>query len=154
MPLYSFDTSSLLNGRRDLLPPATFPTLWSKVETMIEAGTIRCVDLVRDELSAREDDIYGWANGQSDLFCALTPEIQRAVSQVLKSHQRLIGIGSGRSGADPFVIAFALAHGGVVVTEETLSGNITKPRIPDVCDAMGVQRLNLLGFVQQQGWVF
>jgi hypothetical protein len=54
----------------------------------------------------------------------------------------------------PFVIALAMVHGGTVVTEETLSRNLTKPRIPDVCDAMGIPRLNLLGFVQAQSWVF
>jgi hypothetical protein len=42
----------------------------------------------------------------------------------------------------------------VVVTEETVSGNLAKPRIPDVCDAVGVKRLNLIGFVGQQGWTF
>ncbi|MGF1663705.1 MAG: DUF4411 family protein [Kineosporiaceae bacterium] len=68
--------------------------------------------------------------------------------------QKLVGIGSGRSGADPFVVALALVHGGVVVTEETLSRNLSKPKIPDVCQSMEVQWLNLMGFVQQQGWVF
>jgi len=41
-----------------------------------------------------------------------------------------------------------------VVTEETLSGNLDKPRIPDVCDALGVRWLNLIGFVRAQGWSF
>jgi len=58
------------------------------------------------------------------------------------------------AGADPFVIALARVHGGVVVTEETQSRNLTKPKIPDVCDSMGVPWLNLMGFVQEQGWVF
>jgi len=56
MAFYSFDTSSLLNGRRDLLPPATFPSLWANIEAMIADGRIRCVDVVRDELSKREDE--------------------------------------------------------------------------------------------------
>jgi len=152
--LYSFDTSSLLNGRRDLLPPATFPTLWANVEAMIDAGAIRCVDLVRDELSKREDDVHAWAQSQANLFVPLTADIQIATREVLAERQKIIGIGSGRSGADPFVIALARARDGVVVTEETLSRNLSKPKIPDVCDAMGVRRLNLLGFVQEQSWVF
>ena len=41
-----------------------------------------------------------------------------------------------------------------MVTEETLSGNLDKPRIPDVCDALGVRWLNLIGFVRAQGWSF
>lgn len=154
MPFYSFDTSSLLNGRRDLVPPATFPTLWANVEAMIDIGAIRSVDLVRDELAAREDEVHQWARAQTDLFVPLIREVQLAVRDVLAEHQRIIGVGSGRSGADPFVIALARMHGGVVVTEETLSRNLIKPKIPDVCDAMGVRRLTLLQFVQEQGWVF
>lgn len=132
MAFYSFDTSSLLNGRRDLLPPATFPSLWANIEAMIADGHIRCVDVVRDELSKREDEVHQWAKAQPDLFVPLNTDIQREVRDVLSKHQRLVGIGSGRSGADPFVIALARAHDGVVVTEETLSGNLAKPKIPDV----------------------
>lgn len=154
MTFYSFDTSSLLNGRRDLLPPTTFPTLWANIEAMIADGRIRCIDVVRDELAKREDDVHQWAKAQSELFLPLNTDIQRAAREILAQHQRLVGIGSGRSGADPFVIALARACNGVVVTEETLSGNLAKPKIPDVCDAMAVPRLNLIGFVQQQGWRF
>jgi hypothetical protein len=151
---YSFDTSSLLNGRRDLLPPTTFPTLWANIEAMIVGESIRCVDVVRDELAKREDEVFQWAKAQSGLFLPLSADVQTAAREVLTGHPRLVGIGSGRSGADPFVIGLARARVGVVVTEETLSGNLAKPRIPDVCDAMGVQRFNLIEFVQQQGWTF
>jgi hypothetical protein len=152
--LYSFDTSTLLNGRRDLMPPTTFPTLWANIEAMIADGQIRSVDLVRDELSKREDDVHEWAKTQVGLFVSLDPDIQRSVKEILAAHPRIIGVGSGRSGADPFVIGLAHARDGVVVTEETPSRSPTKPRIPDVCDAMNVRRLNLLGFIQEQDWVF
>jgi hypothetical protein len=62
--------------------------------------------------------------------------------------------GGGRNAADPFVIGLAHARGGVVVTEETLSGNIDKPRIPDVCNAVGVRWLTLVGFVREQCWTY
>ena len=154
MTFYSFDTSSLLNGRRDLLPPGTFVTLWTNIELMITAGDIRCVDEVRNELAKREDVIHAWARSQPDLFVPLAADVQLAARDVLSAHPRLVGVGGGRNTADPFVIALARARKGVVVTEETLSGNISKPRIPDVCDAMGVPWLNLVRFIQQQGWTF
>jgi hypothetical protein len=48
-----------------------------------------------------------------------------------------------------------MARGGVVVTEETMSGNVVnKPRIPDVCQALGVPWTNLVGFLQQQGYSY
>ena len=40
------------------------------------------------------------------------------------------------------------------MTEETMSGSLQKPRIPDVCRAMGMTCVNLVGFIEQQGWTF
>lgn len=61
---------------------------------------------------------------------------------------------AGRNGADLFVIGLVIARQGVVVTEETLSGRLDKSRIPDVCNALRVPWLNLVGFVTHQGWRF
>ena len=155
MGFYSFDTSSLLNGRRDLLPPDTFPGVWTNIEVLIQAGDIRCVDIVRDELKRREDSVYRWARSQPDLFVPLELDLQAATKRILARHPLLLGRGRGRNGADPFVIALATLHKvGVVVTEETPSGNINNPRIPDVCDAMGVPHTNLIGFINRCGWTF
>jgi hypothetical protein len=38
---YSFDTSAILNGRRDLFRPTVFQTLWTQIEYAIVAGQIR-----------------------------------------------------------------------------------------------------------------
>lgn len=151
---YSFDTSSLLNGRRDLLPPAVFPSLWRNIEEMISSGQIAAVDVVRDELARREDEVTAWAKAQSGLFVPLDEAVQRATRAVLTDHPKLMGKGGGRNAADPFVIGLAQARDGTVVSEETPSGNLNRPRIPDVCDAVGVPWLNLIGFVRAQGWSF
>lgn len=153
--LYSFDTSSLLNGRRDLLPPSTFRTLWSNIEDMILEGSVRAVDEVRNELSRREDEVHLWAKAQDMLFVPIDEDIQRATTLILGQHPRLLGVaGGGRNGADPFVIALARARNGIVVTEETPSGRLDRPRIPDVCKALQVPCVNLVGFVAAQSWIF
>ncbi len=154
MALHSFDTSSLLNGRRDLLPPEVFCSLWVNVEAMIATGEIRAVDVVRDELGKRDDEVNRWARGQSDLFVALDADIQRATREVLAQHPKLMGRGGSRNAADPFVIGLAWARGGIVVTEERPTGNLDKPKIPDVCDSVGVPWINLIGFVRERGWRF
>lgn len=154
MALHSFDTSSLLNGRRDLLPPEVFRSLWANVEAMIASGEIRAVDVVRDELGRRDDEVNRWARAQANLFVALDADIQRATREVLAQHPRLMGQGGGRNAADPFVVGLARARGGIVVSEERPSGNLNKPKIPDVCDALGVRWLNLIAFVRAQGWSF
>ena len=50
--------------------------------------------------------------------------------------------------------ALAMVHSGTVVTEEKPTGRIEKPKIPDVCEALGVPWTNLMGYVEDQGWRF
>ena len=152
--MYSFDTSALICGIRDLLPLETFPSLWRYVEGEIASGSVRCVDEVLRELERRDGDaVHSWAVEQPNLMVELDSDIQAATKRVLKEHPRLLGLGKGRNGADPFVIALALVHDGVVVTQE-MRGSATKPKIPDVCEAMGIRSLTLIEFVVEKGWKF
>jgi hypothetical protein len=131
------------------------PTLWSNIEAMIEVGMIRCVDVVKDELASKDDETYRWARAQRGLFAPLEQDVQLSVRRVLDEHPRLINVGSGRSGADPFVIGLAMARtASAVVTEETAANSRARPRIPDVCASLGVRCLRLVEFVEEQGWVF
>lgn len=152
--LYSFDTSAILNGRRDLFRPTVFQTLWTQIEDAIAAGQIRSVDEVRNELSRRDDDAKRWADAQGDLFVPLELPIQQSATQILSVHGRLVSQGGNRSGADAFVIALAMVNNGMVVTEETATGNLAKPRIPDVCGDLGVPCVNLMEYIEAQGWTF
>jgi len=152
--LYSFDTSAILNGRRDLFRPTVFHTLWARIEDAIAAGLVRSVDEVRHELNRRDDDARQWADAQLDLFVPLEQPIQQGATQILRLYPRLVSQGGRRSAADPFVIALAMVHNGTVVTEETASGKLDRPRIPDVCAAVGVPCLNLMGYIEAQGWTF
>ena len=152
--LYSFDTSAILNGRRDLFRPAVFPTLWSRIEGEISAGRIRSIDEVRRELSQRDDDAKRWADAQTDLYCPISRQVQVCVAQILKLHPKLVKVGGNRSGGDPFVIALAMSLNGTVVTEEHATNNLDKPKIPDVCADLKVPCLNLMEYIETQGWSF
>ena len=152
--LYSLDTSALINGRRDLYPPDLFPTLWEKIEGTIAAGAIRSIDVVRDELARKDDATKDWAATQADLFLQLEEDIQAATTAVLREHPKMMGKGGGRNAADPFVVGLAIARNGIVVTQETRSNNIEKPRIPDVCQELGVRCIPLVEVIRDQGWTF
>ncbi|QGF23127.1 DUF4411 family protein [Raineyella fluvialis] len=154
LPYYSFDSGAFINGRRDIFIPSAFLGVWKNIEVMIASGLVRAVDEVKREVSRHDDDTAKWVRAQKGLFVPLTREVQEATSRVLDAHPKLISLGSNKSGADPFVIALALAHEGTVVTQETRSGKLTKPRIPDVCEAMDVPCLTLPQFVAAQGWTF
>lgn len=152
LDLFSFDTSAIINGRRDIFMPSTFAPIWTAIEEMVALGQVVAVDEVRHELKKRSDDAYAWARRCRGLFVPLDRQVQMATRHVLREHPRLMGTGGGpRNSADPFVIGLALARGGTVVTQET-PRNIDRPRIPDVCDALNVPCLTLPQFVDRQGW--
>jgi hypothetical protein len=153
LPFYSFDTSAIINGRRDIFIPPTFNIVWDGIAQMVAVGQLRAVDEVKRELAKKSDDAARWAKGCGRLFVPLGEDVQLATIEVLKSHPRLLGIGgsSPRNGADPFVIGLALARGGTVVTQEQ-PRNPEKPRIPDVCNALRIPWMTLPQFVNAQGW--
>jgi hypothetical protein len=149
---YSFDTSAIINGRRDIFKPTTFGPIWDAIEDMIRAGQVQAVDEVKRELKRKSDEANAWAKRCSNMFVPISREIQLSTRKVLAAHPRLLGQGGGpRNGADPFVIALAHARGGTVVTQET-PRNIKKPRIPDVCNDMAIPWMTLPDFVDAQGW--
>jgi hypothetical protein len=151
---YSFDTSAIINGRRDIFKPTTFGPIWDAIEDMIRSGQVQAVDEVKRELKRKSDEANAWAKRCSNMFVPLSREVQLSTREILAAHPRLLGQGGGpRNGADPFVIALAHARGGTVVTQET-PRNINKPRIPDVCIDMGIPWMTLPDFVDAQGWTF
>ena len=151
---YSFDTSGLLDGWR-YYPPEVFPTLWDKIENLIDGGDACASDEVQRELKKKEGDkVFDWCKGQSKLFIPLDPSIQRAVADVLKQHPNLVATGGKRSAADPFVIAVARIKKCAVVTGEVASGKLNKPRIPDVCIALGIDCYTFLDVIKREGWSF
>lgn len=126
---YSFDTSAILNGRRDIFLPATFAFVWEGLEQMAADGQVRAVDEVKRELSEKDDDASRWAKRCKKLFIPLTHDIQRATTEILAQHPRLLGVGGSgsRNAADPFVIALAHARGGTVVTQGNTPQHLEAP---------------------------
>jgi hypothetical protein len=135
-------------------PPDVIPPLWTKLAALIAGGTLRASEEVGHDLAKKSDDLHRWTQAQAGLFIPSDERVQEAAAGVLAVQPKLIDTRKGRSASDPFVIAAAQVHGGSVLTEEKASGSTTRPKIPDVCKALGVPVVNLLDLIRQQGWVF
>ena len=151
---YSIDTSGLLDGWKRYYPPELFPGVWEKLGELVEDGALRASEEVLVELERRDDEVLAWARGQDGLIVPLDDEVQGAVAEILQLHPRLVGMGGRRAAADPFVIALARVHGCTVVTGESRSGNLNRPRIPDVCAALEIPCLRLVDLMREERWVF
>jgi hypothetical protein len=149
---YCIDTSALLDGWVRYYPPDVFPSIWTQVDTLVGNGLVIASEEVLVELEKKDDDVYKWAKARPSIFFPHDTDIQREVDAILASHPGLVDPEKRRSIADPFVVALAKIKGSTVVTGERLSRNPSRPRIPDVCNALRIPCLDLLGMFRELGW--
>jgi len=152
--IYSFDSSAFINGWHRYYPPDIFPTIWSDIDNLSQEGRLIATEEVLKELEKKDDVIYEWAKLRPHIFRLLDEQIQLTVIDILRDFPRLIDNRRQRSGADPFVLALAQIEGASVVTFESPSSNLERPKIPDVCLALGVPCMTLLHLIRQEGWQY
>lgn len=132
--------------------PNHFPQLWTNLEYLIDQRIIIASQAVLWELDVKHDEIWAWAGGHP-MFVAIDEEIQKRVNEISDKYPNLVDYRSERVGADPFVIALAEIEGCTVVTGE-IHGTSNRPKIPDVCDALGIRCIDIRQLIRDQGWTF
>jgi hypothetical protein len=136
--------------------PARFPTIWAKVDELVQMKVLRSVKEVRREIERNcpFDYIETWVKKHNDIFLPPSEEESKIVAELFKKEQyrglvRREKMLKGLPVADPFIIAAAKAHKkGCVVTQESL-----KPggaRIPTVCADLNIDCIDLEKFLEQQ----
>lgn len=151
---YSFDTSSLVEPWRRTYPPDVFPSLWEQhLPALVNNGHLRSAEEVHVELQRQDDELLEWTTLHLDMFIEVDEAVQLSVAAILAQYPNLIDVNTGRSGADPFVIALAQTSGCAVVTEEK-PRSLINPKIPDVCAALGIPCMNMLQVIRDEGWTY
>ena len=115
----------------------------------MSAGEIFSSEEVYVELAKKADDLHDWVKDRKEMLVPLTEEIQQIAIDLLRQYPRLVDTLRGRSKADPFVIATAIERTAVVVTGEPVTGNMTEPRIPDVCGAKNIKCITFLQMIRE-----
>lgn len=152
--VYSCDTSTIIQAWRRDYNPKVFVGVWQKLEAMVADDTLIASSEVLVEMKRKDDDVYRWCKRQSRMFVALDDAIQTEAKAILAAHQRLIDTRNGRSGADPFVIAVAKVRNASVLTDERPSNSLERPKIPDVCKALGIECCRLSEVFERAGLTF
>lgn len=151
---YVLDTSALIGAWQRKYPPEVFPSLWENLDQLGRDGGLFVPEEVLGELRRQDDDLHKWVSDRSDHFVVVADRaVYLAVRAILHDHPRLTMPGLGRGRADPFVIAEAQARGCPVVTEER-GGSAAKPRIPYVCQTLGVPSIEVLDVIRAEAWTF
>lgn len=123
------------------------------MENSIREGVLIAPEIVLDELKRKEDDLYKWAMNQKKLFIPLLVEIQLIHIDIINTYPKLIDSSKNRSMCDPWVISLAKHNECKVVTEES-RGNEKRPKIPDVCDSLGIKCLRIADLIEELNWTF
>ena len=146
---YVFDTNVFINMQRHY-PVDVLPSLWEKISAFIEDGLVVSCDEVFDELSIADDAMKEWAKQRKKAFIASGMDVQHLVRTILTTHSELLTGTKKANGADPFVIAHAKLKGRILVSDETRAGNGQPPKIPNVCEAYGVQVIKFMEFMRRE----
>ena len=155
-PLYSVDTSALIDGLERYYPEDTFPALWERVDELIAVGRFVMSEEVWDEARARDEAAKRWCDsrGKARMVVPTDGAILNEVTNIVGRYPKLVKNLKGRNRADAFVVAVARIRSGVVVTGESANGTADRPKIPYICSQMGLKCVRFLELVKLEGWKF
>lgn len=135
--------------------PSRFPTIWDRIDKLAQNGTLLSVREVRNELELGNASAYiaEWVKANRNIFRTPIKEELSIVKDILSDHRfrgliRRESILKGLPVADPFIIAAAKVHNGMVVTQENYKPDAA--RIPTVCEVLRVRCINLEQFLRRE----
>ena len=154
--IYSIDTSSTIAAFHEHYPIQFFPTLWNNIEKLIQGRRLKMSQMVFEE-TMKDPDIKLWCNQnqfRQFLYEEIDLSVQEKVREILAEFPRLVDSRSGKSGADPWCIAYALiTDNSIVVTEENLTDSVKRPKIPDVCKYFDIGCIKMVDLIKTENWI-
>lgn len=144
---YVLDTNVFIEAYRRYYAFDIVPAFWQALLTQAQNGNLRSIDRVLDELRRNRDELTRWATQQFRNSFHSTQD-----DQTLRQYVRVIAWVQGQNqftntakddfadGADGWLVAHALVHSCVVVTQEKASASARKRvPLPNVCQQFGVR---------------
>ena len=154
---YCLDTNVLINAWNGYYSMQLCPDYWEALSDLADKGIIFCTMEVKREIETIDDALLAWVNTKPNLFKEVCNETQIQLAKILavKKYQRLVDSSRGRSIADPWVIAHAIAEKAIVVTKEASTPmDAVRIKIPDVCKELKVPYMNDFQFLEAIGLKF
>lgn len=162
-PSYWFDSDSLITPSRTSHRFSRGTKLWDFLEQKALEHMIGSPDIVLNlEIihtdKSKADALEKWAKKLDGiLFLPPDDSVQTYYAQIVQAvnanpQYKVFETQPFLARADPWVIAYAKAYGGKVVTFEVSKPLQKKPKIPDVAESFGVKCLNLWDTLDELGF--
>lgn len=154
--MYLLDANTLIEAKNRYYSMAVCPAYWEWIIQKHEALEVASISLVAEELRRGNDELAQWVATNSALFIdvsdAPTQNAFAAVAGMLVGAAPKMKAGALEdflAGADPWLIAKAVATNAVVVTHEVFNPDIKRKfSIPNVCAEFGVRWINTFELLQ------
>lgn len=154
--VYCIDTSSLILARMQRYPYPAFRTLRENVEDLVRQERLIAPEDVFRELRHHEDEVTVWATAHRHMFVPFEPRMADGLNRLAAAFPQLsssIRAKGAASDTDQLVVCLAHARGCLLVSEEG-TGSPNKPKVPELCEHLGVIRIRFLDIVLREGWTF
>jgi predicted nucleic acid-binding protein len=156
---YCLDANVLIQAWQKYYNPKFCPDYWDILIELGKQDKIFIPELVYEEITRTEDDLSRWVKASKIPIKKISEPVTICLQKIYAVnpvHKNLVDNISGRSLADPWVIAHSLHENATVVTkEEKITAlNSKRIRIPNVCDNMGLRWMNDFQFIDELGIKF
>lgn len=151
--LYTLDTSSLIEASR-AYGGSSFEAFWQRLEGLVREERCLLSEEVVWELEQVADELLAWVKRQEGFVASFSREQEATVREIMAAYPKLISIKKNKGSADPYIIALAKHRSMTVITEEALMPQGQPPKIPNVCEDLGVAWMKIRHMSEQEGWVF
>ncbi len=153
---YLLDSNTFIQAKNSYYHMDVCPGYWDWILHQNDNGEVGSINFVKKELMAHKDNLSSWAQRNERIFdLESDPQTQSAFIKVANYCRALPNTKSGADqeflkGADPWLIAKAMANGATVVTLESFNPNIWKKiTIPNVCAYFNVPCVNTFMLLNQ-----
>jgi len=155
-PLYAVDTNVFMDWQFRHYPTDIFPSILSRIDSLIAEGRFCATALVDEELrKVGTPELIAWSDAHPSIWVP-NAEVLAAALTVQSRFPGLLDPKAEFDEADAYVIALAQVRDGIVVMQETSASEKRKPArpmyIPDVCRELGVHCITLQGLMRREGW--
>lgn len=149
---YIMDTSSILSQKEnEQHRRIVYKSQWKRIEEKIaEKIIVTCSEVIEE---IKDDIILKWLNQRHCEVLDIDDIVQINVRQIVTEYPKMIDFAgnSGTSSGDAFLIATAMAHNLIVITEENKKKSY---KIPWICEKYNIESLNITELCERENWTF
>ncbi|HMH44381.1 MAG TPA: DUF4411 family protein [Pyrinomonadaceae bacterium] len=159
MTVYWLDADACIHAkdeRHGAFPFSRMQKFWNYLSHQVDLGVVKAPKMVYDEITKGNDALAEWFRDREDRGLCENPNdaVWNCVTQVNNLVVQKYGDRKARrflTGADPFVLAHAMAMGdeGIVVSHESTREQNAIVKIPTVCAALNIQQVSIFTMLNQ-----